>query len=136
VASLLSPLVERPGDCLLRNTRAGTVLADHVELAGDSASRRRGLLGRDHLDDGHALVIAPCGGVHTFFMRFAIDVLFVRRDGRVVKCAHAVRPWRIALAPTAYAAIECPAGTLRRAETRRGDRVAFEPASARPAPPA
>ena len=133
MASIFSPLVERPGDYVLRNARAGTLVAEHVELAMDRASRRHGLLGRDRLDDGHALVIAPCGSVHTFFMRFAIDVLFVKKDGRVVKCAHDVRPWRIALAPTAYAAIECPAGTLRRTATARGDRMVFEPAPADPA---
>ncbi len=127
MASLLTPILERPGDYLLRDTRTGTIIASHVELATDSASRRRGLLGRDRLEPGHAMVIAPCGGVHTFFMRFAIDVLFVRKDGRVVKCAHALAPWRIALAPRAYAAIECPAGTLRDAGAQRGDLVRFEP---------
>lgn len=125
--SFLAPLAERPGGCRLRNTRAGTVLAERIELAADSKSRKRGLLGRDHLDEGHALVIVPCGAVHTFFMRFAIDVLFVRRDGRVVKCAHGVRPWRIAVALAAHAVIELPAGALRRSGTGRGDRLVFEP---------
>ncbi len=136
MASFLTPVVERPGAYVLRNARTGTTLADRVELAVDSASRRRGLLGRDRLDAGHALAIAPCGSIHTFVMRFAIDVLFVRRDGRVVKCAHDVRPWRIALAFTAYAAIECPAGTLRQTRTEPGDRVVFEetPAAGTPAP--
>jgi uncharacterized membrane protein (UPF0127 family) len=54
-------------------------------------------------------------------MRFAIDVAFVNRDGRVVKCVHAIPAWRIALAPLAYAAIELPAGTLRRTRTQKGD---------------
>ncbi len=129
--ALFTPLLTGAGDCALRNTRTGTILATHIELAGDSATRRRGLLGRDCLDAGHAFAIAPCNAIHMFFMRFAIDVLFVRRDGRVVKCAHDVRPWRIALAPTAYAAIELPAGTLRATKTERGDRMVFEPASHR-----
>ncbi len=128
--SFLSPLLARSGDFVLRNTRTGAVLADHLELAGDSAHRRRGLLGRDRLDDGHVLVIAPCAAVHTFFMRFAIDVLFVKKSGVVVKCAHRVRPWRIAAALGAYAAIECPAGTLERTQTRAGDLVLIDPAPA------
>ena len=70
-------------------------LATTVEAAVDSASRNRGLLGRDSLAPGHALVIAPSNGIHTFFMRFPIDVIFVARDGRVVKLARAVKPWRI-----------------------------------------
>ena len=125
--SFLAPLAGQPEGWRLRNTRGGIVLAERVELAADSASRKRGLLGRDHLDEGHALVIVPCAAVHTYFMRFAIDVLFVRRDGRVVKCAHGVRPWRIALALTAHAVIEMPAGALRRSGTSRGDRLVFEP---------
>ncbi len=130
--ALFTPLLTGTGPWALRNTRTGAVLATDVELAGDSASRRRGLLGRDRLEPGHALAIAPCGAIHTFFMRFAIDVLFVRKDGRVVKCADDVRPWRIAIALTAYAAIELPAGTLRESGTRRGDRVAFESDASRP----
>ncbi len=126
---LLTPLLKGSGQHALRNTRAGTILATHIELAGDSATRRRGLLGRDRLDEGQALVIAPCGGIHTFFMRFSIDVLFVSKDGRIVKCAHRVRPWRIALALTAYAAIELPAGTLQASNCARGDQVVFEPTS-------
>ncbi len=125
--TLFTPLLTGTGDCTLVNPRTGTTLATHTELAGDSASRRRGLLGRDRLDAGHALAIAPCNAIHTFFMRFSIDVLFVRKDGRVVKCAHGVRPWRIALAPTAYAAIELPAGTLDATSTERGDHVVFQP---------
>jgi len=54
-------------------------------------------------------------------MRFAIDVAFVRRDGRVVGIRHAMKPWRIALALGAYAAIELPAGTLAGSDTVRGD---------------
>ncbi len=130
MASLLTPLLDRPGAYLLRNTRTGTIVARHLEIAGDSASRRRGLLGRDGLDEGHALVIAPCNSIHMFFMRFAIDVLFVARDGRVVKCAHDVRPWRISIAWRAYAAIECPAGTLKRTDTRPGDLVTLEEVAA------
>ena len=130
--SFLARLASRPDGWRLRNTRADTVLAERVELAADSKSRKRGLLGRDRLEEGHALVIVPCGAVHTFFMRFTIDVLFVRRDGRVVKCAHAVRPWRMAVALGAYAVIELPAGALRRSGTGRGDRLVFEPTT--PAP--
>jgi len=126
VASFLTPLVEQPGECRLRNARTGSLLADRIDLAADRKSRRRGLLGRDRLDAGHALVIAPCRGVHTFFMRFAIDVLFVRSDGRVVKCAREVPRWRIAVALAAHAAIELPGGALRRSPTERGDRLVFE----------
>jgi len=111
-------------DVVLRNERTGTVVATRVAVAADSRTRRKGLLGRDGMDEGEALAIVPCGGIHMFGMRFPIDVAFVRKDGRVVKCVHAIRPWRIALAPLAFAAIELPAGVLRRTDTRAGDVLA------------
>ena len=110
---------ERPH--VLQNTRSGEVIASTVELAVDSESRRRGLLGRDHFDAGSALIIAPCSSIHTFFMRFAIDVVFVARDGRVLKVCAAIPRRRIALRPGAFAAIELPAGTLERTNARPGD---------------
>jgi uncharacterized membrane protein (UPF0127 family) len=67
------------------------------------------------------MIIAPTNAIHTFFMRFPIDVAFVTRAGRIVKACHAVRPWRVAGAIRAYAAIELPAGTLARCETLAGD---------------
>jgi uncharacterized membrane protein (UPF0127 family) len=110
---------ERPH--VLQNTRSGDVIASTVELAVDSESRRRGLLGRDHFDAGSALIIAPCSSIHTFFMQFAIDVVFVARDGRVLKACPAIPRRRIALRPGAFAAIEMPAGTLEQTDAKPGD---------------
>ena len=103
--------------------KAGTTreLASAVELAGDSAARKRGLLGRDGLPAGAALVIAPCGGVHTFGMRFRIDVIFAARDGKVLKIVHNLGPRRIALSLGAFAAIEMAAGEAARAGITAGD---------------
>ena len=57
------------------------VVVPRLELALDSATRRKGLLGRDGLDDGNGMVIAPSNSVHTFFMRFAIDIVFCTGPG-------------------------------------------------------
>jgi uncharacterized membrane protein (UPF0127 family) len=116
----------------LTNARDGAVLADRIEIASDSRSRRKGLLGRDRMAPGAALVIAPCGGIHTFWMRFSIDVIFVKKDGRVVKCVDSIPPWRMALAVTAYAAIELPAGTIRLSKVSAGDRLIVVPAGMAP----
>lgn len=89
----------------------------------DSASRKRGLLGRDSLAPGSALVIAPSSGVHTFFMKFAIDIVFVKRDGLVLKIARAVKPWRGAVALAAFAVVELAAGSADRAGLLVGDRL-------------
>jgi uncharacterized membrane protein (UPF0127 family) len=91
-----------------------------VLTAFDSKARRTGLLDRDHLPEGQALVIAPCNAIHTFFMKFAIDVAFVARNGRVLKVRANIQPWRIAACLSAYAVIELPAGTLERTGTVRG----------------
>ena len=110
---------ERPYELL--NSRRGGVVAGRVELAVDSETRRRGLLGRDAFEEGSALIIAPCSAVHTLFMRFAIDVVFVARDGRVRKTYAAVPARRMAFSVGAFAVIELPAGTLARAEAIPGD---------------
>jgi len=77
--------------------------------------------------EGSAIIIAPCSAVHTFFMRFSIDVVFAARDGRVLKARRGVSPWRVAAAWRAFAAIELPAGTIERTGTRHGDRLEIAP---------
>lgn len=118
----LKPLVgENPALCVLRNRRTGSLLADTIEPAFDSRSRRRGLLGRDAMREGSALIIAPCQAIHTFRMRFAIDVVFANRDGLVLKIRRGVRPGRITGSLAAFAVIELPAGAVDRSEIRVGD---------------
>jgi uncharacterized membrane protein (UPF0127 family) len=96
-------------------------VATHVETAFSSADRKKGLLGRDGLAPGQALVIAPTNLVHTFAMRFPIDILFVARDGRVVKISGSVPPRRIAGALRGFAVVEMAAGEASRSDTQPGD---------------
>jgi uncharacterized membrane protein (UPF0127 family) len=126
VSHFLVPLVSSPDRVWgLQEVGSGRMLATHLNGAFDSATRKKGLLGREGLASGEGLVIAPCGGVHTFFMRFAIDVLFVARDGRVVKVRPAVKPWRLTFALRAFCAIELPAGVATTSGVRAGDRLAL-----------
>jgi len=115
----------------LSNQRTGRVVASAVELAETSETRRRGLLGRDSLDPSAALIIAPCSAIHTFFMRFVIDVVFVDHDGRVLKTVSDLKPWRIAASPRAYAVVELNAGAIRRSELAVGDRVSLHESTLR-----
>ena len=110
----------------LRNQRTDRLVATVLEPAFDSASRKRGLLGRDGLPPGHAIVIAPSNMVHTFFMRFAIDVLIVSRRGVVVKAAAAVPARRLVGAWRGFAVVELGAGALALSDTRTGDVVSLE----------
>jgi uncharacterized membrane protein (UPF0127 family) len=122
MVSFLMPVLKNPTAAhRLENDRSGRILAHQVATAFDSSSRRRGLLGREGLPPGSALIIAPTNAIHTFSMRFAIDVAFMSKAGRVLKVYRALRPWRIAGALRAHAVIELPAGALMDADTRPGD---------------
>jgi len=114
------------------NARTSQVIAHDVELADTRESRRRGLLGRDSLDPRAALILRPCFSVHTAFMRFPIDVVFVDREGSVVKVVRKLEAWRIAGAWGAHAAVEFAAGTISEGSVEAGDRLylAAEPAPA------
>jgi len=122
MTSFLDPLLRKSsGDCILVNRRTGVVLADRLIPAFDSATRRTGLLQHGELPERSAMIIAPSNAIHTFFMKFPIDVVFVGRDGAVRKIREAVAPWRMSAALRAYAVIELRAGALRHANTVIGD---------------
>jgi uncharacterized membrane protein (UPF0127 family) len=127
--SFLNPLLQtESARFILRNERNGKIVARRLETAFDSATRNKGLLGRTGIDVDDALIIAPCNAIHTFFMKFTIDVAFVNRQGTVVKACGRVRPWRLAIGFGALAAIELREGTLEKAGTVKGDRLLLEPA--------
>ena len=107
----------------LVNQRTDEALAQHVEVAVTRRARRKGLLGRDGLGNSCALVLAPCAAIHTMFMRFDIDAVFVDDDGRAVKVVRNLVPWRIAANASAHAVVEFPAGTLREEDVTIGDRL-------------
>src|SRR5207249_1108868 len=83
-------------------------------VADTAPARMRGLLGRDGLEEGEGLLIRPTNSVHMFFMRFAIDVVFVDRELAVRKIVERLRPWRMAGCRGARAALELPAGAASR----------------------
>jgi uncharacterized membrane protein (UPF0127 family) len=120
---MLAPAAAHGRQMMLWNERSGRPLATHLEGAFDSASRRRGLLGRDGFAKGSALIIAPCQAVHTFRMRFPIDIVFADRQGRVVHVRSHVGARRLAGAWRAFAAIELPAGASQEADVHVGDRL-------------
>ncbi|MGH9144325.1 MAG: DUF192 domain-containing protein [Vicinamibacterales bacterium] len=115
---------------VLINERTQKPVATQVEIAATRSTRRRGLLGRDHLDQASAMLLAPCTSVHTVGMRFPIDVVFVDRQGYAVKIVRNLRPWRIALAAGGRAVIEMAGGSLERGDVLPGDRLFLAPLSA------
>ena len=101
----------------------GEVVCERCLVADSPWSRMRGLLGRRGLESGEGLLLRPTGSVHTFFMRFPIDVVFLSRDGEVLKVARALPAWRTAGARGAKAALELAADEADRREIRVGTRL-------------
>ncbi|MBI2914860.1 MAG: DUF192 domain-containing protein [Firmicutes bacterium] len=104
----------------LRTADSQRLVAGNVVVAGTALRRALGLLGRRSMTPGEALVLVPCNSVHTWFMMFPIDVVFLDRAGRILKLYDEIRPFRFALSLAAFAAVELPARSASRAGLRPG----------------
>jgi uncharacterized membrane protein (UPF0127 family) len=110
-----------------RDLETGMIVADRVTVASRRLDRAVGLLGRGHLDGGEGLWITPCRGVHTWFMRFPIDVIAMDADGVVVDAVSKLKPWRMRLPrPGTASVLELRAGTLLRNPTNIGHRIQIQ----------
>ena len=113
----------------LVHEQSGKVLAERLEIAHTTLERMRGLLGRGVLLPGGGMMIERCASIHTCFMRFPIDVMFVDSSMMVTQVAEKVRPWRLASALGSRHAFELPAGALRQAAVCPGDILQIEDSS-------
>jgi uncharacterized protein len=110
---------------ILNQTR-NTTLAVNARLADTFLSRLVGLLNRSGLPQEEALVITRCQQIHMFFMRFAIDAVFVDRAGLVVGLTEKIQPWQLsAIFWKADRVIELPPGVIAQSQTVLGDRIEF-----------
>jgi hypothetical protein len=116
------------------NLTRATVLCARLEDAGGMAGQSRGLLGRDYLEPDQGMLfvagrLTPFMWMHMFFMRFAIDIVFLDSADTVIRIDRELRPWRISsLVFGARKALELAAGAAERSCTQKGDRVQFGPA--------
>ncbi len=110
----------------MRNQTRETVLAQAAEMADTSAKRRTGLLKHSRLEPGEGLWIVPCESVHTFFMKFPIDLVYLDKRKKVKKVRHAVPAWRLSACLSAHSVLELPAGTIRETGTQPGDELTVE----------
>ena len=107
------------------NRRNNFTLADVIETAASAGARMKGLLGRAELPAGRGLLITKCNGIHMFFMRFAIDAVFLTEKGEVVYILRNFKPWRISkIIFRAAEVLELPAGTLE-GNVKEGDFIDF-----------
>lgn len=115
-----------PATVAVHNARTGALLGGAVRVAARRWERLRGLLGRPEPRPGEGLLIEPCNGIHTVGMRYRIDVLFLDREGRVLRCAPRVPALRcIPWVRGARRVLELPAGTIEATRTIAGDLVAI-----------
>ena len=110
----------------IRIRTRGTVLATEADVADTSRKRNVGLLKHKSLPAGQGLWIVPCEGIHTFGMKFAIDVVFLDRKKKVLKVRPDMGRRRISLCLLAHSVLELPAGTALAAAVQKGDQLEFE----------
>jgi len=119
------PPIQKDARLRVLNLTRNTVLASRMEVAESSAQRNKGLLGRESLTPGEGLWIRPCESVHTFWMQFPIDLVYLDRKNRVKKLVSAVPAWRLSACLTAHSVLELPSGTIRETQTEQGDTLEF-----------
>lgn len=108
------------------NQSKSVVIASNVERATSTLARMKGLLGKKSMDRGYGLWIVPCKSIHTFFMKFPIDVLFLSPTNRVVKLMESVQPFRISSwVSSAQSVLELEAHTIQNTNIAVGDQVIF-----------
>lgn len=108
------------------NQTRGRSLADRADIADTASKRNTGLLKHTGLEPGEGLWIVPCEGVHTFRMKFPIDVVFLNKKRMILKTRPNMVRSRIALCLRAHSVLELPAGTLEATGTVAGDQLALE----------
>lgn len=108
----------------LINKNRNTCLAHTVTIADTFFTRLKGLLGKAGLPGGHCLILKPCRSVHTMFMKFPIDLLFLDKDNRVVGIISNLTPFKMTgIIKGSRLAVELPAGTIASTGTVTGDTV-------------
>jgi uncharacterized membrane protein (UPF0127 family) len=111
----------------VRNVERGTTLASRARLASSFVDRLFGLMGRKRVEDGGGLLLVKSASIHSFFMRFRFDAVFLDKELRVVKIVPAMRQWWLAFGGRgAKDVLELPAGVAEATGTRPGDLLSIE----------
>ncbi len=109
------------------NTTTGQLIAEKVLIAQDFKSRSVGLLNRTSLGESEGLLIKPCNAIHTFFMKFPIDVIFLDKKGRVVGIRESLAPGRLASSILrGFMVLELKSGKLMKTAIKQGNTVKME----------
>ncbi|MBM3753661.1 MAG: DUF192 domain-containing protein [Acidobacteria bacterium] len=114
-----------PTKLLIRNTDRQSELAAAADIADTSQKRRTGLLKHQSLEPGQGLWIVPCEAVHTFGMKFPIDVLYLSKQKKVLKIRDNMKRSRMSICLRAHSVLELPAGYAAQTSTQVGDQLEF-----------
>ena len=112
------------GTFIIVNQTRGTTVCEHAEIADNPWTRLRGLLGRDSLASDRGMLISPAPSIHSAFMRFDFDAVFLDREMHVVKISERIPPWRARSAKGARSVLELAAGEASRRGVQVGDELA------------
>lgn len=106
------------------NTTKNTLLGDKITVANTFISRFLGLMPKKSLNSGEGLIISPCNSIHMFFMKFAIDVLFIDKNDNIVHIEENIRPWNVSkIVRGSKYVVELPTGTVISTKTEVGDNI-------------
>ncbi|MEH7073674.1 DUF192 domain-containing protein [Neobacillus drentensis] len=109
------------------NLTNGAELVNNLSTANTFLKRLKGLMFSNSLPAGHGLLIQPCQSIHTFFMKYSIDVLYISKDLEVVGLDETLMPAKVGkLQKRAYSVLELPAGTIRQTETKIGNYITIK----------
>lgn len=109
------------------NVTTGDIIAARVIIAEDFRSRSVGLLNRTSIEEDEGLLIKPCNSIHTFFMKFPIDVVFLDRKCVVVRIIKDLMPWRLAWSIVrGYMVLEIKQGILNKMHVKVNDLLRIE----------
>ncbi len=104
----------------------GYVLATEVYVADSFLKRAKGLLGKSAISANNAMVIIPCNAIHTFFMRFNIDVIFISDENKIISLHKTVKPWKVLRQLSAKYVVELPDNTINNAGLKEGQLLEFK----------
>lgn len=110
---------------IIKNITQNTIVASKVCLADSFIIRLKGLLGTDKLESGAAFIIRPCNSIHTFGMRYTIDVVFLNKQNKIIKITKAMVANRFSLCLNSSYVVELPFGTIDATGTKVGDTISL-----------
>ena len=129
VTELSDPVAPGANDSGMRKLMVvapgGRVVCDVCHLADKPHTRLRGIIGWKGLHQGEGLLLRPTFSIHTAFVRFPIDAVFLDKEMTVVSIVHELKPWRFAGARKAKSVLELAAGECRRLGLQTGDRLGW-----------